>query len=171
VLFTESLTTHPQERGFFIKVIALCPSSSSGPANIFSNFNFQLAQLHAECNRLPLLKHYGHFIEGRQYCLMAPLFTTPLISMPAVAAFIASKHGSQYSIGQSRRSFSIAQDSAVLSLFQPNDVVEFHLLRRSLVHRVQPSLLSSAGQVFNVTDGEQRRKMPVNHVGVHENIF
>ena len=152
---------------------ALCPSSSSGPSNIFSNINAQLAQLHAECNRLPLLKHYGHFIEGRRYYLMAPLFLTPVISVPAAAAFIASKNGSQFSIGQSRRSFSITQDSALLSLFQPNDVVEFHLLRRSLVHRVQPSLLSSAGQVFNVTDGEQRRKMPVNHVHdpMHDRMF
>lgn len=149
-------------------MIALCPSSSSGPINIFSNVNLQLAQLRAECNRLPLLKHYGHFIEGRQYYLMAPLFTTPVISAPAAAAFISSKHGFQYSIGQRRHSFSITQDSAVLSVLQPDDAVEFHLLRRSLVHRVQPSLLSAAGQMFNVTDGEQRRKMPVNHVRVQK---
>ena len=97
---------------------------------------------------------------------MAPLFMTPMISAPAAAAFISSKHGSQYSIGHSRRSFSITQDSAVLSVFQPDDAVEFHLLRRSLVHRVQPSLLSAAGQMFNVTDGEQCRKMPVNQVRV-----
>lgn len=116
------------------------------------------------CTQLPLLKQYGHFIEGRQYLLMAPLFMTPLISVPAVASFICSKHGESYTIGRSKRAFSIAQDSAVLCTFQPNDAVEFHLLRRSLVHRVQPSLLSAAGQRFSVTEGEKNRKMPQNHV-------
>jgi hypothetical protein len=96
--------------------------------------------------------------------LMAPLFMTPLISVSAIASFICSKHGDSYAVGRNRRSFSITQDSVVLCIFQPNDAVEFHLLRRSLVYRVQPSLLSAAGQRFSVTEGEKNRKMPQNHV-------
>jgi hypothetical protein len=153
-----------QEHGFFIKVIALCPASHSGPNNTFSQINFQLNQVQAVCNQLPLLKHYGHFIEGRQYLLMAPLFMTPLISVPAAAAFISSKHSDHYFTGSKRRNFSITQDSAVLRVFKPDEAVEFHLLRRSLVYRVQPSLLAAAGQRFSVTEGEKNRKMPQNHV-------
>ncbi len=158
------MTTVLQVHGFFIKVIALCPSSHSGPINIFSQINFQLNQLQAVCNQLPLLKHYGHFIEGHQYLLMAPLFMTPLISVPAAAAFISSKHGDHYFTGSKKRTFSITQDSAVLHVFKPNDAVEFHLLRRCLVYRVQPSLLSAAGERFSVTEGEKHRKMPQNYV-------
>ncbi len=156
-----------QEHGFFIKVIALCPTSSSGPNNIFSQINFQLSQVQAVCNQLPLLKHYGHYIEGRQYILMAPLFMTPLISLPAAASFICSKNGDHYFSGHKKLKFSITQDSDVLRIFKPNDAVEFHLLRRSCICRVQPSLLSAAGQRFSVTEGEKNRKMPQNHVRNH----
>ncbi len=147
-----------------MKVIALAPTSSSGPSNIFAHVNFQLAQVQAACSQLPLLKHYGHFLEGRHYQLMAPLFMAPMISAPAAAAFVCSKHGASYVAGKSKRNFSITQDSAVLSFFKPDDVVEFHLLRRSIVHRVQPLLLSAACQKFSVTEGEKSRKMPRNHV-------
>jgi hypothetical protein len=126
--------------------------------------NSQLSQVHAECNQLPLLKQYGHFTEGRHYCLMNPLFMTPLISLPAAASFISSKHGDEYVVSHIKRNFSITQDSAVLRFFQPNDAVEFHLMRRSLVHRLHPSLLLAAGQKFSVTIGESNRKMPSNHV-------
>jgi hypothetical protein len=158
------VTVFSQEHGFFIKVVALCPGSSSGPTNIFANINIVLSPLHAACSQLPLLKQYGHYAEGRKYLLMSPLFMTPLISLPAAASFISSKHGSPYYIGSTKHSFSISQDAETLSLFEPSDAVEFHLLRRSLVYRVQVLLLAAAGQTFSVTAGEQSRKMPHNHV-------
>lgn len=95
---------------------------------------------------------------------MAPLFMTPMISLPAAASFICSKHGSQYFVGKSKRNFTVIQDAAVLSSFKPDDVVEFHMLRRTLVHRLKPLLLAAAGQRFSVTEGERGRKMPQNHV-------
>jgi hypothetical protein len=95
---------------------------------------------------------------------MAPLFMAPMISAPAVAAFICSKHGASYNAGSSTQFFSITQDSAVLSSLKPEDIVEFHLLRRSLVYRAQSLLLSAAGQKFSVTDGEKSRNTSRNHV-------
>jgi hypothetical protein len=162
--FRVCVTLHIQEHGFFIKVIALSPTSNSGPNNMLALINSQLSQVQAECNQLPLLKQYGHFTQGRHYCLMAPLFMTPFISLPAAASFISSKHGDEFFVDHSKRNFSITPDSAVLRFFQPNDAVEFHLMRRSLLHRVHPSLLLAAGQKFSVTIGESNRKMPSNHV-------
>ncbi len=158
------LLCYCQVHGFFIKVVALCPTSTSGPSDVFAQINSQLSQVQAACNQLPLLKQYGHFLHGRLYYLMAPLFMTPMISLPAAASFICSKHGSQYFVGESKRNFTVVQDAAVLSSFNPGDVVEFHLLRRALVHRLKPLLLAAAGQRFSVTEGERGRKMPQSHV-------
>ena len=61
---------------------------------------------------------------------------------------------------------AITSISVMISFFYKKSVnlilaVEFHLLRRSYICRVQPSLLSAAGQRFSVTEGEKNRKRSI----------